>query len=429
MTNKKSIKFLFTLGLMVFAMVLLPGHLWARDGDGDGYDTKVEPIDCNDKDPAINPGATEICDDGIDNNCNDLTDAGDPDCAVSACTDLDGDGYNVEGNDCGPIDCDDASTSVYPGAPELCDGSIDHNCDGFTDESCTACTDGDNDTFFAEAGCDDNPIDCDDALAAVNPGASEIPDNEIDDNCDGQIDEEPCPADDSDCDGLSNLQELDGFALSSGLEWWNGSGWTNSPIPGSGCLAGEKCLNPFVGDLFVIWRPLSTGSEMNITDNIFEFAGSPISNFTVWVLNEPLGASATRQITPGSNQKAVVLIEDAGLFGATGFSQPGSIMDENKGKAWVYSHQIVADVSRCEGGCKVDGTPMGDTEVERLHFKNTAAHEIWHVLSALLTDDLHILEDRYIMYPATVFTQKGPNRTYTIGDEFSPSGMTEPQFQ
>ena len=36
------------------------------DEDGDGFQIDV---DCNDKDPNVNPGATEVCGDGIDNDC------------------------------------------------------------------------------------------------------------------------------------------------------------------------------------------------------------------------------------------------------------------------------------------------------------------------------------------------------------------------
>lgn len=51
----------------------------------------------------------------------------------SSCTDNDDDGYAVEGGECGPIDCNDSDPTVNPGATEVCDG-VDNNCDGQIDE-------------------------------------------------------------------------------------------------------------------------------------------------------------------------------------------------------------------------------------------------------------------------------------------------------
>lgn len=50
------------------------------DADGDGYFT---PDDCDDDNDQVHPGATEICDDGIDNDCDGQIDADDEDCATS----------------------------------------------------------------------------------------------------------------------------------------------------------------------------------------------------------------------------------------------------------------------------------------------------------------------------------------------------------
>lgn len=49
------------------------------DEDGDGFGSDV---DCDDGNPNVNPDAPEICDDGIDNDCDGLMDGDDPECDV-----------------------------------------------------------------------------------------------------------------------------------------------------------------------------------------------------------------------------------------------------------------------------------------------------------------------------------------------------------
>ena len=62
------------------------------------------------------------------------------------CTDDDGDGYSIEGDECGPIDCNDDDASVNPGAIESgeagnCGDGVDNDCDGLadTDPECGGC--------------------------------------------------------------------------------------------------------------------------------------------------------------------------------------------------------------------------------------------------------------------------------------------------
>ena len=50
--------------------------------------------------------------------------------------DMDGDGYFDIDNQCSETDCDDMNASINPAMEEICDNGVDDNCDGYIDEGC-----------------------------------------------------------------------------------------------------------------------------------------------------------------------------------------------------------------------------------------------------------------------------------------------------
>ncbi|MBW2699699.1 MAG: SUMF1/EgtB/PvdO family nonheme iron enzyme [Deltaproteobacteria bacterium] len=189
------------------------------DADGDGYASAAlnEGLDCDDTDPEIYPGAIERCN-GLDDDCDGDIDEGlldwdadgaaacvdcddwdpavrpdlgdhnpwsdipyngiDEDCSGADLQDVDGDDH-ISTN-AGGDDCNDNNPDIHPLAAEICN-NIDDNCDGNIDEG------------FADVDSDGDLVkDCMDCApndASIRPGNLEMPDNDADDDCDGYTDE------------------------------------------------------------------------------------------------------------------------------------------------------------------------------------------------------------------------------------------------
>ena len=181
----------------------------SEDADGDGHLSLAAcGDDCNEGDASVHPGAVEVVADGVDQDCD----------GIELCyQDDDSDGYRTSdvsrtrsfacdepgltGAETPDGDCHDGIASIHPDADEVCNGKWDDDCDGLLDEddavdAATWYIDIDGDGFVDEGSalraCNQpdghvagTPFDCDDTDAAVNPAASEVVGDGVDQDCDG----------------------------------------------------------------------------------------------------------------------------------------------------------------------------------------------------------------------------------------------------
>ncbi len=136
--------------------------------------------------------------------------------ALCVIADQDGDNHRNEVFD--GDDCDDENAGINPDAYDIPNNGIDEDCDGedtIVEYYCNEDLDGDNygseeivlsaDFDCDDAGESDLDTDCDDSNATVYPGATELPNDGVDQDCNGAdlVTGDP----DSDGDGLTDVDE------------------------------------------------------------------------------------------------------------------------------------------------------------------------------------------------------------------------------
>ncbi len=204
------------------------------DGDEDGVANGCDICPYDALDDSDGDGVCDTDDrcDGFDDTLNSDGDGWPDDCDNCPLADNQNQQDNDEdtfGREC---DCDDREATMNDDAPEICDG-LDNDCDDEIDEDPTdgatyyndSDADGEGDASQSLQACTlpygmvDNDRDCDDTNASVFTLATETC-NEIDDNCNGEIDEGVADCETANKDDAATGCSCDsGSTAPAGLAW------------------------------------------------------------------------------------------------------------------------------------------------------------------------------------------------------------------
>ena len=184
--------------------------------------TVPSATDCDDTSADFYPGAPEDCADPTDYNCDELVSYEDNDgdnfAACEECDDADPDRNPDAAERCNDTD-DDCDGAIDEDATDPMTFEADADGDGFTDREAPlqACVPPEG--YLAPSA----QADCDDASPSVYPDAPEVPGDGIDQDCDGEDAEET--EEDTEADGPGGGKEVGCGCAASPLSGWPAVAW------------------------------------------------------------------------------------------------------------------------------------------------------------------------------------------------------------